>query len=465
MKISIERTTKRVTSAVLAVLMMVSIAACDKKEDGKVTITIANTPNETMVKELEDHNKKVAEFEELNPDIKIVSDSDAYADAKTFMLTAAAHQLPTAYTSHFTDTKLRIREGYAADITKLLEKYDLVEKINPDFKSLVCDDDGKIYGIPVNGYAQGLAVNKELFKKAGLVNADGTIKYPDSYEELAEFAVIIKEKTGVAGYAIPTISNCGGWHFMNIAWSYGVNFEEQQEDGSWKATFNTPEAVAALQFIKDLKWKYNVLPETSVIDQTELHKLYGTGQVAMIISGTNNSWSQKYGMDLSKIAICKIPKGPAGRYAQTGGSALQFSADATEAEIEAAFKWYDFSGSFPDLSEDRIAKIEKGRQLSRESNSLLLPCDVFPVWVDAERDKVLNEIYAKYANVDVKDYETYLDFSNVTLRAEETVCAQELYAVLDSAIQEVLANKDADCAAIIKTACNDFQVNHLDKQN
>ena len=36
------------------------------------------------------------------------------------------------------------------------------------------------------------------------------------------------------------------------------------------------------------------------------------------------------------------------------------------------------------------------------------------------------------------------------IQAEEPVCAQELYGILDSCIQEVLTNKDADCAALLK---------------
>lgn len=45
----------------------------------------------------------------------------------------------------------------------------------------------------------GLYINKPLFTKAGLVNEDGSVKVPQTYEELAEFAGIIKEKT-VGGY-------------------------------------------------------------------------------------------------------------------------------------------------------------------------------------------------------------------------------------------------------------------------
>lgn len=449
--------------SMVALLTLSAVGCGEKKSDGKVTITISGTPNETQTEKLKLHDEKVVAFEEKYPNIKIISDSNSYSDAKVFMVTAAAKQLPTLYNSHFTDTKLRIREGYAADITDYLKDNDILNKINPEILSVVADEKGNIYGIPKEGYAMGLVLNKELFKKAGLVNEDGSIKYPDTYTQLAEYSQIIKEKTGVAGYAIPTTNNCGGWHFMNIAWSNGVKFMKQNEDGSWKATFNTPEAVKSLQFVKDLKWKYNALPNNAVIDQNELYKLYGTSQAAMIFSPPSDTWSQKFGMKLADIAMAKMPKGDKERYSQTGGTAVMFAPNATEEEIDATMKWLDFNGNLVTFSETQIAQSDNSWRIKKQENALIIPKAPFSIWIDSERNEITDGIRAKYANVDIKDFDDYIDLSNVTLKTEEPVCAQELYAVLDKAIQEVINNKDADCKALIERANNDFQKNHLDK--
>ena len=70
------------------------------------------------------------------------------------------------------------------------------------------------------------------------------------------------------------------------------------------------------------------------------------------------------------------------------------------------------------------------------------------------------------SNINMNQVKLYNDFvadlGDCELKAEEPVCAQELYATLDSCIQEVLVNKDADCAALIKKAASDFQSNYLD---
>ena len=126
-------------------------------------------------------------------------------------------------------------------------------------------------------------------------------------------------------------------------------------------------------------------------------------------------------------------------------------------------KWLDFNGYLLTFSEAQIAQSEKNWQMKKQENALVIPKAPFSIWVDSERIEITDGLRAKYANVDIKDFEDYLDLSNVTLKAEEPVCAQELYAVLDKAIQEVINNKDADCKALIERANSDFQKNHLDK--
>ena len=63
----------------------------------------------------------------------------------------------------------------------------------------------------------------------------------------------------------------------------------------------------------------------------------------------------------------------------------------------------------------------------------------------------------------MSDYEDYASFKDVTVRPEETACCQQLYAVLDGAIQAVLTDENANIDQLTKTAVNDFQKNHLDK--
>lgn len=452
----------------LAALMLAGVVTgCGQKQasqdDGKVTITIADWPDETDPNGQQMYEGYEQQMKEKYPNIEIIRDETVYADAQVFQMKAAANQLPTMYNSHFTEIKQTARNGYAADLTDVMEKNGIIDALNPALLDIIKGDDGKIYAYPISAYLQGLTVNKKLFTEAGLVNEDGSLKLPSTYEEMAEYAKIIKDKTGAAGYAISTTENYGGWHFMNIAWSYGVNFMKQRDDGTWEATFNTPECVEALQFIKDLKWKYDVLPPETTINQTDLHKMFAANRVAMIIETPTSDYSQKYGMPIDDIAVTKMPGGPAGRYVQMGGSIKMFAPDATPEQLDACMKWLELTGYSPKYGEEEIENTKKSLQNTVDQKGLVLPQDALPLWTDPDRMAKEAEVRAEYVNVDPKNYETYFDLEGIEIRPEEPMDCQQLYATLDSCIQEVITNQNADCAALIEKACNDFQVNYLDK--
>jgi len=234
--------------------------AVNKKDatNNEIKISIANWPKENDVEGLKYAEGQVADMKQKYPNITIVPDQWAY-DVNSFLPKAASGQLPTMYNTFFTEPSKIIAAGYACDITDVVKKYGYDKAINPSYLNLITKDD-KIYGLPQSGYVMGLACNVNLFKQAGELDVNGVPKFPDTYQDLAILAKKIKDKTGKAGFFLPTTKNQGGWQFMNIAWSFGANFEEKV-DGKWKAVFNSPEGVAALQYVKDLKWKYDVLPE------------------------------------------------------------------------------------------------------------------------------------------------------------------------------------------------------------
>ena len=100
-----------------------------------------------------------------------------------------------------------------------------------------------------------------------------------------------------------------------------------------------------------------------------------------------------------------------------------------------------------------------------EDGAIVFPQELFATWQSEERSEKIKEIAADYANVDMDNYADYFDFTGVILRPEESACCQQLYAILDGVIQEVMTNENADIDALTKTAVEDFQKNHLDKMD
>lgn len=452
-----------VTAVTMAGALMTGCGAgktSDKNADGKTVFSIGNWPADKG--ELLDRMEaKKARFEEANPDFKVETTNWVY-DLKSFYAKAAGGQLPTVYNTAFTEASAIKSAGYAADITDELKKQGIYDKMNKQILELVSEN-GKVYAYPYEAYVLGLNCNVKYFEQAGLMNADGTPQQPKTWDELVQFAVKVKEATGKPGFVFPTSGNNGGWHFTQLAWSYGVNFMEKGNDGKWKATFDTPEAVAALQWLKDLKWKYDVLPANTIIDFAELQKTFATGGAAMMVGG-GTEYFANYGMEPDSIGAMPIPAGPKKHVALMGGKLYEVTAGSSEKQIEGAIKWIQTSAT-PNITEEYKRNKEDSFK-TKVNNGTLITVKVMSPWNnDSETVKFDDEMIEKYANgnpAHVKPYNDFLnDVGDCEIHPEEPVCAQELYGILDGCIQAVLSDKNADCAELIKKANSDFQVNYL----
>ena len=196
----------------MAAMMALSATGCQKpaEKDKQVTLTVGTWPDkDSNPAKYEKYEKAKVVFEEENPNIKVEEDAYGFA-VDTFLPKAAGGQLPTCFYVPITEKDKISRAGYVADVTEYMEKYGYDENLSDDVKEFL-KTDGKYYVIPYTMYEFGIVINKDLFKKAGLVDSEGYVMIPDTYEQLAEYAKIIKEKTGKAGFAMPTMKNAGGW--------------------------------------------------------------------------------------------------------------------------------------------------------------------------------------------------------------------------------------------------------------
>lgn len=434
----------------------------DKDEKGRTIISIGAWPSKKG-KDLDNSIKAKEKFEKENPDVVIEGDVWTF-DLKSFYAKAAGGQLPNYFITNFTEVPQIIDSDYSADVTDAMKKYGFLDKLNPMILDLISRD-GRVYAIPYKAYALGLAFNAELMSAAGLLEADGTPKQPKDWYELAEFAKKIKEATGKPGFVLPSSNNSGGWMFTPIAWGFGVEFMKQDKDGKWEATFNTPEAVKALEYVKDLKWKYDVLPSNTLIDYTEYNKTFATGNAGMMIApGDCPRNMVQYGMTPSQFGMMALPAGPKRNVTLLGGSMNYASANSTKDQIDAVMRWH-MRTTNPVATEQYKESTE--RIIAREAElGQLVGIKSLSIWnLKAETLSYQHQIIDKYINTNpnyVKLYNDYVANCPAEFQLEEPVCAQELYSVLDGCIQEVLVNKDADCAKLIADAASGFQKNYLD---
>ena len=454
---------KKLLVLLLCLVLVVSLFSVGMAAKKKVTLTVGNWPREN-------EPARVAAFQKYQKtmlqkyNVTIVPDDYQYA-VSSFLPKAAAGTLPTLYNCWFTETQKIAENGYAADITAPMTKAGWTKALNPQVLPLLSNEN-KIYAVPNYGYVQGLECNIQLFKAAGLVDAHGVPKAPKTYEELAQTAKIIKEKTGAAGFVLDTNNNTGGWHFMNIAWSFGTVFEKKV-GGKWVAAFNSPEGVAALSYVKDLKWKYKVLPDTTLLDWASGQQVLATNQGAMLFfAGTDhdgfNFQIDNYKISKDNIAMFSLPAGPKGRYALIGGDTWMFAPGATKDQIEAGLKWVELLGKSPKFTAE-IRENEIANYKTDVAGNHVVGSNSLQIWTDKAAIKARDQIRSKFVNVNLAMFKDYNE-NKCTLRAEEPVACQELYKALDKVIQAVLTDANADPKALLDKAAADFQKDVLDKQ-
>lgn len=397
-----------------------------------------------------------AEMKEKYPNITLQPEPYSYT-SDTFIPMAVSGTAPDIFLTRFTEPKRLISNGYVADVTYFAEKYGFKDGMEPNMLAIGTEDD-KIYGIPQNGYALSLMMNVSLFEQAGLVDENGLPIYPKTYEELAETAKILAEKTGKAGLLLPTRDRQGGWQFANVAWSFGATLEYQDESGKWLNGLNSDECVQALQYYKDLRWS-GCLPEDTLINYEKMYQLFGTGEAAMMFAGSDSYVRpvRDYGMDKDLIAVAPLPAGPNGdQYSLLGGNIYMFSKDSTPNQLDACFKLLQVIGMKPTADEQTLTAIENELK-SRESLGYPIGPRDLNVWSDEERVAAENALYEKYTNVNMALYQPFYDKVYDTLRAEEPYNCQEMYSALDKAIQTIMTDPNADPKTELDKAAQDFQ--------
>lgn len=467
---------KKVLSLFLVLVLWVCVlSGCEKARehvsqtaDGKILLTVGNWPDPIKTPESYAYYMQMkADFEILNPDIHIEPDPWCY-DVESFIPKAEGETLPILYNTFMTEANMIIDAGYAADITDAMKKYGYFGMLDEYIKDTISRD-GSMYLIPVSVYTMGLAVNLDLMRQAGLVNPDGSPKAPETFHELREMAKKIKEKTGKAGFVFPTTGNGGGWNFTNLAWSFGGTFMEKTEDG-WIATYGSDEVAEALKFLMDMMWEDNTLPVNTLISNDDTSRMVATGEAAMYLAhpGQLNTMVNMYKMDVNDVGFVKIPAGPKRRVALLGGGYNVISSWATPEQIEAAFRWLDFCGNVPtfELADEKKVRMEESFTMTRDTGTGVIGIIDQPIWdVNESTRKYKLELIQKYKNIDEKNIASYNDKSGVEYQAEEPIKAQSLYSMLDSCIQEVLTNKNADPKEILMQSAAEFQKNYLDGVN
>jgi ABC-type glycerol-3-phosphate transport system substrate-binding protein len=449
-------TRKGVAVAVAITLAMGLVAGCSGDDDSddaatgggsgdeKVTISVSNLPPETEEATRDAFLERVQEFEDANPNITVEPNEWEW-DAATFTTQLAGGTLPTTFEFPFTDGQALIARGQLADITAEVEELPYAGDFNPSVLQVVQDDDDKIYGVPSTAYGMGLHYNRKMFEEAGLDPDEP----PTSWDEVREDAKAIAEATGQAGYAEMTQDNTGGWVLTTLTYALGGRIQDGEGDDV-TASVDNDATKKALQLLHDMRWEDDSMGDNFLFDWGGINQAFAAGQVGMYVGGSDvyNSLVTENDVDPDSYGLTVLPLEGDDAGLLGGGTIVGVRPDASDAERAAAVKWIDFFYMSKLTEEDQA--VADAEALKASDGPIGTP--TLPIF-DEEQLAESDGWVADFVNVPLEQMMPFKDnILDQELVPEPSVEAQATYAELDTVVQAVLTDENADIDELLGRA-------------
>jgi len=256
-----------------------------------------------------------------------------------YAIAAAGGSEPDALSLDLIYTPSFAQAGQLKDMTefaKSLPYYDQLSKAH----LTVGTYDGKIYGMPFSADASVLVWNKNLFEEAGLDPDKG----PSTWKEIREDAAAVGA-IGDDTYGFYFSGNCGGCNiftFTPLIWASGGNLFE---DEGTKATVDTPQMKAAIEFYRGMV-KDGLVPAGSQTDAgSNFFAAFAGGNIGITPSGSfaigalNNQYPDlEYG-------VTYLPGEDGGWSSFAGGDNIVVSVKTEEEKMPAIKAFIEFAYS------------------------------------------------------------------------------------------------------------------------
>lgn len=277
----------------------------------------------------------ITDFEAETPDVKINAVyAGTFDDVLTKSLTAARSGTPPAMAHILTvqlptlleeDAVIAVEDVPGVGDTSWTQSYFPALMRNGTF-------DGKTYGLPMQRSTQIWYWNKEAFAEAGLDPERG----PQTWDEVVEFGKKLVQRDAAGnvtrwGIVIPS-SLTPYWSLQSFTYQNGSDISIDEKT----VAFDTPEAIGALAWWRDLGTVHNIMP-TGVVEWGTAPRDFLDGKTAMLMTTTGNLGFFRSNATFEFGAAPLPANVRAGT--PTGGGNLYIFKDAPEAEQLAAVKF------------------------------------------------------------------------------------------------------------------------------
>lgn len=286
-------------------------------------------------------------FQEQNPGITINPVfTGSYTDTRNTILTElqGGGAGPDVAVMLSIDLYSFAEEGYIVPAQNFIDSMEGGEAFVADFFPALMrnglDNDGNVWSIPFQRSTPILYYNADLLAEAGYDSP------PTNNAELVEIAQALTTDDR-DGLLVPVAGGFPIWMYQSFAIAYGQNIVSEDPT---QVFFNTPEAVAAVEFVRSLGTDLGVGPAGGAA-WGDTPTAFLAGQAAMIYHTTGNLTRILRDADF-EVGVWYLPSGPAGDDgtgygAPTGGGNLYIFDDGSksDAELDAIWKWVTFLAS------------------------------------------------------------------------------------------------------------------------
>ena len=208
----------------------------------------------------------------------------------------------------------------------------------------------KLYSAPFTGAAPWLQlyINHRVFRSAGLVNKDGSVKLPRTWDDVSRAAAAITKKSGGSTYGLGFGNNQNfilAWWlelFVRGAGSPGGAFNMDYRVGRW--TYATDRNyMDVIDLLLEWKNKGYFYPNGMSISDEVARAFFERGKFGMTVGGVWNQpeWTQHHFTDYSLITLPTPGATPKGYFYDTPGGSL-WAISAKTKHPDEAWAWFDW---------------------------------------------------------------------------------------------------------------------------
>ncbi|KPQ37611.1 MAG: putative chitobiose transport system substrate-binding protein [Phormidesmis priestleyi Ana] len=315
-------------------------------------------------------NQLIADFETENPDITVKWVDVPWGDMETKILAAvSAGNAPDV---------VNLNPNFASQLASKGAWLTLDDKLSPEDQAMYLPKiweatqlNGESFGFPWYLTARITLYNTDIFKAAGITEP------PATFEELAEVAKTVKEKTGKYAFFITFVPEDAA----DVLQSF-VQMGVPLVDDAGQAAFNTPAGKAVFQYWTDL-YQNDLLPrEVLTQGHAQAVQLYQAGETAILTSGAESLDT----IATNAPSVAAATKGTP----QITGSTGKKNVAAMNLVI-------------PESTDVEAAAIKFATYVTNDANQLEFAkqANVLPSTVEAMKDSYFSEVSAESTPVEV----------------------------------------------------------------